>query len=111
MPFVDIAALEVKEPLPGWTGRFFHSESMTFAHYDFADGAAIHEHHHPNEEVWNVLQGEVEISLNGETRVVGAGQAVVVPPNLPHAARARSAGKALVVDYPLRHSVGGINIT
>jgi hypothetical protein len=35
MPFVDAAGLAVVERLPGWHGRYFHSESMTFAHYDF----------------------------------------------------------------------------
>jgi len=35
MPFIDTSALEVIERLPGWYGRYFHSPSMTFAHYDF----------------------------------------------------------------------------
>jgi hypothetical protein len=34
VPFIDISALEVIERLPGWYGRYFHSPSMTFAHYD-----------------------------------------------------------------------------
>lgn len=35
MPFIDTLKLEVVERLPGWYGRYFHSPSMTFAHYDF----------------------------------------------------------------------------
>jgi hypothetical protein len=35
MPFVDTSKLGVTERLPGWHGRYFHSPSMTFAHYDF----------------------------------------------------------------------------
>ena len=42
MPFVDTSSLKVIERLPGWHGRYFHSPSMTFAHYDFARGASIH---------------------------------------------------------------------
>ncbi len=41
MPFVDPAALPMKEPLPGWKGRFFDSEQMTFGYYDVEAGAAI----------------------------------------------------------------------
>ncbi len=36
MPFLDTNSLPVIERLPGWHGRYFHSQNMTFAHYDFA---------------------------------------------------------------------------
>jgi unsaturated pyranuronate lyase len=110
MPFIDTERLEVKEPLPGWKGRFFHSDSITFAYYDFERGASIHEHSHPNEEVWNVIEGELEVTIDGQKRVVGAGSAAFVPPDTPHATKARTDGRAIVVDHPLRDSVGGISI-
>src|ERR1700694_1988254 len=56
MPFVDTSSLEVIERLPGWSGRYFQSPSMTFAHYDFTRGASIHEHFHPQEEVYEVIE-------------------------------------------------------
>src|SRR5215469_853780 len=43
MPFVDVSSLRVIERLPGWQGRYFHSPSQTFAHYDFVRGASVHE--------------------------------------------------------------------
>jgi len=51
MPFIDTSTLEVIERLPGWYGRYFHSPSMTFAHYDFKRDSSIHEHFHAQEEV------------------------------------------------------------
>ena len=51
MPFLDTNSLPVIERLPGWHGRYFHSQNMTFAHYDFTCGSSIHEHFHPEEEV------------------------------------------------------------
>jgi hypothetical protein len=39
MPFVDTNSLRVIERLPGCFGRYFHSSSMTFAHYEFTRGA------------------------------------------------------------------------
>ena len=50
MPLIDTNSLRVIERLPGWQGRYFRSENMTFAHYDFARGASIHEHFHREEE-------------------------------------------------------------
>jgi mannose-6-phosphate isomerase-like protein (cupin superfamily) len=95
-------------PLPGWSGRFFHSEHMTFSHYDIAaDAAPLHEHHHPQEEVWHVVSGEVVISIDGEERRLGPGAVAVVPPNTPHSARALSACRAIIADYPLRLELPG----
>jgi mannose-6-phosphate isomerase-like protein (cupin superfamily) len=108
MPFLAPAAMTAAEPLPGWQGRFFHSEHMTFAHYDVAaDAAALHEHHHLQEEVWHVVEGEIAFSIDGEERVLGPGDAAVVPANTLHSARALKASRAVVVDYPLRHGLPG----
>jgi quercetin dioxygenase-like cupin family protein len=74
---------------------------MTFAHCEFDAGSSIHEHSHPEEEVWQVIEGELEITIGGVTRRAGAGSAGIVPPNTLHSIRALSDGKAIVVDYPL----------
>ncbi len=97
MPFVDSTELSTCERLPGWTSRVFHSDSMTFAYYEIAaDAVPLHEHHHRQEEVWNV------ITIDGVEQVAGPGCAAVVPPDTPHSARALGACRAIVVDYPLR---------
>jgi quercetin dioxygenase-like cupin family protein len=102
MPFVDTSTLEVVERRPGWFGRYFHSPSMTFAHYEFTTGSTIHEHSHPQEEVWEVIEGELEITVDSVTRMAKPGTAAIVPPNVRHAVKALTSGKAIVVDYPLR---------
>jgi quercetin dioxygenase-like cupin family protein len=110
MPFIDTDRLEVKEPLPGWKGRFFLTENMTFAYYVFSKGATVHEHVHPNEEVWNVIEGQLEVSIDGHTHVAGPGSAAHVPPNVAHAVTALADGRAIVVDHGIRRSVGSISI-
>ena len=109
MPFVDPETLPVLEPRPGWRGRFFHSEKMTFAYYEIAADAGVHPHHHPEEEVWHVLEGEVEITLDGSPFVVRPGQAVVVPGGERHEVRALSAARVIVADHPVRTTVGGLD--
>jgi quercetin dioxygenase-like cupin family protein len=106
--FIETNQLGVKEPRPGWKGRFFHSRNMTFAYYTVAAGASIHEHSHPNDEVWNVIEGQLEITIAGETRVAGPGCAAIVPPDAAHSVRALTDARAIVVDYPRRQSIGGI---
>src|SRR5947207_15931234 len=106
MAFIDTNTLHVVERKPGWRGRYFDSPSMTFAHFEFDAGSSIHEHFHPQEEVWNVIEGELDLTIAGVTRRVGPGVAAVVPSNTPHAVRAISSGKAIIVDFPLREHPG-----
>jgi quercetin dioxygenase-like cupin family protein len=109
MPFVDIAHIPMLEPRPGWRGRFCHSAHMTFAYYAIAPGADVNEHQHEEEEVWHVIDGKLQISLDGVTRSVGPGEAVVVPGGQPHSVRALESSHVIVVDHPVRTSVGGLD--
>lgn len=102
MPVVDTSTLKVIERLPGWRGRHFHSPSMTFWHYDFVGGHSIHEHCHPQEEVWEVIEGELEVTIDGVTQIARAGLAAIVPANVRHSIKALTDGRAIIVDYPLR---------
>ena len=106
MPIVDTSSLKVVERLPGWHGRFFHSPSMTFAHYDFTRGSSIHEHFHPQEEVWEVIEGEVEVTIDGVAQIVRPGLVAIVPGNVRHSVKALTDGRAIIVDYPLRGDLG-----
>jgi quercetin dioxygenase-like cupin family protein len=102
MPFVDTRSLDVVERLPGWRGRYFHSPSMTFAHYDFVKGASIHEHFHPQEEVYDVVEGELEVTIDGVTQTAKPGIVAIVPSNVRHSVKALTDGRAIIVDYPVR---------
>jgi quercetin dioxygenase-like cupin family protein len=102
MPFIDTGSLNVIERLPGWRGRYFHSQNMTFAHYEFTRGASIHEHFHPQEEVYEVIEGELELTIEGVTRIAKQGFVAIVPANVHHSVKALTDGRAIIVDYPLR---------
>jgi quercetin dioxygenase-like cupin family protein len=106
MPFLDTSSLPVVERLPGWHGRYFHSQNMTFAHYDFIGGASIHEHFHPQEEVYEVIEGELEVTIDGVMQVARPGVVAIVPANARHSVRALTDGKAIIVDYPARPEFG-----
>ena len=102
MPFVEVSSLRVVERLPGWHGRYFHSPNMTFAHYDFVRGASIHEHFHPQEEVYELIEGELEVTVDGEVRIARPGLVAIVPANVRHSIKALTDGRAIIIDYPLR---------
>jgi quercetin dioxygenase-like cupin family protein len=102
MPFVDISSLRVIERLPGWRGRYFHSPNMTIWHYDFTGGASVHEHFHPQEEVYEVIEGEIELTIDGVSQIVRPGIVGIVPGNVRHSVKALTDGRAIIIDYPLR---------
>jgi quercetin dioxygenase-like cupin family protein len=102
MTIIDTNALDLREKRPGWRGHIFHSGKMTFAHWYFSEGATIHPHQHEQEEVWHVIDGELEIAFGGETHIAGPGVVAIIPPHTEHAVKALSAGKAIVADFPLR---------
>jgi quercetin dioxygenase-like cupin family protein len=106
MPFVNINLLKLIERLPGWKGRYFHSASMTFAHYEFTAGSSIHEHHHPEEEVYEVIEGELEVTIDGSSQIARPGVVAIVPANSRHSVKALSDGRLIVVDHPSRPDFG-----
>jgi quercetin dioxygenase-like cupin family protein len=54
-------------------------------------GAAFGRHHHPGDEIVNVLEGTLEYVLEGQAPVtLRAGEALVVPAGVIHSARNRT---------------------
>ena len=102
MPIVDLNRLRVTERLPGWHGRYFHSANMTFAHYEFKRGSSIHEHFHPQEEVYEVIEGELEVTIDGVAEILRPGLVAIVPAGVRHSVKALTDGRTIIVDHPVR---------
>ena len=102
MPLIDVRSQPTGEPLPGWHDRYFASEFMSFAYYDVDAGASIHTHSHDEEEVWHIVEGTLEITIDGATAVAGPGSAAVVPPNSVHSVRARTNARVIIANHPAR---------
>ena len=102
MPFLELSSLRLVERLPGWFGRYFESANMTFAHYDFVRGSSIHEHSHRQEEVYEVIEGELEVTVDGVAQVVKPGWVAIVPSGALHSVKALTDGCAIIVDCPAR---------
>jgi len=94
--------LKPRELAPGVRVRFVHSEHITVAHWIFAAGAPLREHSHPHEQITNIIEGEFEMTVGGETLRLGPRSVVIIPPNVVHSGRALSRTYALDVFYPLR---------
>jgi quercetin dioxygenase-like cupin family protein len=98
----QIADLIERQPIPGFHGRFVHTDTMTFAYWDIEQGSAIPEHSHPHEQVVNPLEGDLELVVAGERHVLRPGSVYVIPGGVPHSARALTSCRVLDVFQPVR---------
>ena len=102
MAFIDTRDIEPREVFPGFHVRFVHSATMTFAHWEIEAGAALPEHAHVHEQVVNVLEGEFELTIGNDTRVLGPGAVAIIPSDARHSGRAVTACRIIDAFYPIR---------
>ncbi|MGB7168891.1 MAG: cupin domain-containing protein, partial [Acidobacteriaceae bacterium] len=62
----------------------------------------IHEHFHPQEEIYEVLDGELELTIDGIVQVAKNGVVAIVPADARHSVKALTDGRAIIVDSPRR---------
>jgi quercetin dioxygenase-like cupin family protein len=102
MTFTTLADQPTKELIPGFHGRFIHGEQMTVAYWEIEAGAILPEHAHHHEQIANLLQGEFELTVAGETRHLKPGSVAVIPSNVPHSGRALTKCRIMDIFCPAR---------
>jgi len=103
MPFIQLDTIQSTELLPGFSVKFIHSEKMTLAYWDIRAGSVLPEHSHPHEQVAaQVMSGQFELTLEGESKVMKAGDVAVIPSNAVHSGKAITDCQLLDVFSPVR---------
>jgi quercetin dioxygenase-like cupin family protein len=100
--FHDLSHVPVREVLPGFRGQFIHTDTMTYAYWRIDPGCGIPLHKHPHEQVVNMLEGELELTVGGERHLLRAGHIYAIPGNVEHSARALTPVRVLDVFHPVR---------
>lgn len=100
--WIQLDGCEVREVFPGFKGRFVHSAHMTFVHWSIEPGAVFPRHSHPHEQVVNLIEGEFELTVDGETRVIGPRSVAIIPSNAAHSGKALTFCRIIDVFYPIR---------
>ena len=97
-----LAEIESRELFPGFKGKFFHAESMTLVYWEIRRGAALPEHSHFHEQVVNMLVGEFELTIDGTSFKLTAGDVLAIPRNAVHFGTAITDCRILDVFQPCR---------
>jgi unsaturated pyranuronate lyase len=87
---------------PSISRQAVHGETMTIARFRLSKGTHVEQHAHPNEQVATVLSGRMRFLLGDEQHEVGAGESIVLPPNVPHAADVLEDSDVLDAFSPVR---------
>ena len=91
MPFYNWSQMERSTISPQYStaeGPTIKGGQIEVGRYRFAAGTGSKPHQHPEEQVINVLSGRFRVRIGNEERILGPGEAALVPPNTEHEARA-----------------------
>jgi quercetin dioxygenase-like cupin family protein len=65
--------------------------------FSFDDGQALSEHTAAFDEIIQVLEGEADVIINGKENILTAGEAMIMPANIPHALKAVKKFKMILI--------------
>jgi len=101
--FLSFKSMSGKSPVQGVEIKSAHLENVMMTWMEFEPGADLPEHSHPHEQISLIVEGKIEMTVGGLSRVLTRGDAAVVPPRVTHSAKVLD-GPAVAVDawYPVR---------
>ena len=102
MPKFDLYDIPEVEVAPGFFARFVHTDNITIAHWRIEEGALLPEHSHPHEQTANIITGEFELNVDGETYHLKPGMVFFVPGNARHSGQALTNCQIIEVFHPVR---------
>ncbi|MGD8793271.1 MAG: cupin domain-containing protein [Anaerolineae bacterium] len=94
MAYFSSGELPATEMLPGVTRRAVYLDDVMLTFFDFEPGAVVPDHHHPHQQITWIISGAMAFDLDGEKRVLQAGDGALIPPDVPHG--------AVILDAPCR---------
>lgn len=100
--YIDLAVVKEKELVPGFHGKFLHTEHMTIVHWRIEKGATLPLHAHPQEQVVNLIEGEFEMIVDGEPKVLHPGDVVLIAGDVEHSGIAKTECRIIDVFSPVR---------
>jgi quercetin dioxygenase-like cupin family protein len=102
MPLITLDTVAVREIFPGLRARLIHTDRVSHSWVEVDAGAAFPEHQHPHEQIVSVLEGELELVVDGTAHRLTPGTVFVIPSNVRHSGRGLTACRVLDAFAPVR---------
>ena len=103
MPFCNLNSRDELEVAPNAMTKTFWGENMLLSLIKLKPHTEVPTHRHPHEQVGIVLEGEVQLWIGDEKRLLKSGDCFIVPSNIDHGANTEDS-HTLIADIfsPLR---------
>jgi quercetin dioxygenase-like cupin family protein len=66
--------------------RLVCGEKVMSVEFSLDKGAIIAEHKHPHEQITHIISGKIEFTVGDQKHVMGPGEVLHIPSNIPHSA-------------------------
>ena len=81
-----IKNIKPKDLAPGITGHYAHGDNVTFGLVELKKGSSVPLHHHINEQITYMIEGQLDMVIGGVAYSLTDGMYHVIPSNVPHSA-------------------------
>lgn len=98
MPFFHLREIDEIPLVNGITIKAIYSEKSSVSFLTLPPFSRIPPHHHPNEQIGIVIEGELEYTIGDETQLCPEGTTFVIPPNAIHSVTVVSQQPARLID-------------
>ena len=102
MTMNSIKSIKPKELAPGITGYYAHGEKHSFGLVEIKAGSSVPNHQHANEQITYIIEGQLDMIIDGKPCTLIAGMCNVIPSNIPHSAIAATDCKVIDTFSPVR---------
>lgn len=91
-----------KELAPGITGYYAHGDKSTFGFVELKKGSSVPLHSHINEQITYIIEGQLDMMIDGVAYSLTDGMYHVINANVPHSAIAITDCKVIDAFSPVR---------
>jgi quercetin dioxygenase-like cupin family protein len=99
---LNIKDIPPKTFFEGFMGHYAHGEHMSFGYVELKAGCVVPMHAHKNEQVTYILEGNLEMTIDGKEYSLLPGNYFIIPSFIMHSAFAKEDSKVMDVFSPVR---------
>jgi quercetin dioxygenase-like cupin family protein len=88
MQVYDWSSIPREDMNPLFSRQVIHADTMTVARVYLKKGCLVPVHSHHNEQISMMMEGRLKFVIDGQEVVLNPGEALRIPPHVPHSAEA-----------------------
>jgi len=102
MNITEISKLSSKKILEGFEAKLIHTENVTLSYVTIKANAILPEHSHFQEQITQVTEGKLEMTIDGVTKILTPGMVAIIPSDVKHSGKALTKCQVTDIFCPVR---------